>query len=617
MRSSVACVAVLFLAVFVACSGPRPDPGPPEAEFEATLGVLNSGPTSRHLAVLLLLPEAEPGAVPVLTVTGPAAWNSGADYRAHLTSGQIAAGVALIDTGRPWVTGEYELKLSLAEEFRASVTLPLDADIMPLATEVTAAEVTLATTRISWTAPPDSELFSVQLLDVAVPPVAVSEQVYTVASSGSFSGLTLTAGSYQAEINSFSLDWRTAAELPAPGAFSWSRTRQPVIALAADGTVCDDAALSLNTALAEAIKASLSITDEPRCAELAGLTGLIANNSGITNLDGLQYAHSLSTLNLYNNDVTDLEPLRGLQKLGLLDLGSNPHLTDLEPLRDLPALFYLGLNRSTGVTDLSPITGLDTLRQLHLAELPGITTVAPLSGLTGLTALNLSKSGLTDFDSLRSLPGLQRLWLSQLSLTTADIAFLEDLPELTDLNLYLNSIDSLAPLAGLTQLTSLDIGTNPVSDLTPVAGRSFEHLSVSNTLVTEAALSDFLTNLPEPAALGSLSVYGLGLTSWGPLTSGDFSGLYELFVSQNNLTSVPDLSVLPAIEVLLLSDNQLASVTDLHNLRDAFVGRTPERFSTFSVYLSGNLFDETDSAIMEAIAEMRALGVSVDWPPLP
>lgn len=616
MRSAFVVIAVLFLLLLGACSGPRPDPGPPEPEFEATLGVLNTG-SIRYLAVLLLLPEAEAGTTPTLTVTGPVTWNGGNSYSAHLTPEQVTAGVALIDTGRQWVTGEYELKLNLTEEFSASLTLPLDADIMPLTTGVTANDVTPSTARISWSPAPDSELYSVQLLDVAVPPGAVSERVYTTADSQSFDELTLTPGSYQAEINAFSLDWRTASELPEPGAFSWSRTLQPVIALAADGTVCDDAVLSLDRALADAVMAALSITDEPRCAELSGLTGLIANNSGITSLDGLQYAMNLSSLNLYNNDVTDLEPLRGLQKLGLLELGANPNLTDLGPLSELPVLFYLGLNRSVRVTDLNPLSGLDTLQQLHLGELPGITSMAPLSGLTGLTTLNLSQSGFTDFDSLRSLTGLQRLWLSQMSLTTADIAFLEDLPQLTDLNLYFNSIDSLAPLAGLTQLTRLDIGTNPVSDLMHIASRSFEELSVSETLVTEPALFDFLANLPERAALRRLSAYGLGLTSWGPLTSGDFAGLQDLLISDNALTSVPDLSGLPALEQLLISNNQLATVQDLENLRDVFIGRTPERYSSFAVYLSGNLFDETDSAITDVIAELRALGVFVDWPPTP
>lgn len=613
MKSTLINITVVALVLLAACSGPKPDPGPPAAGFDATLGVINIG-SRQDMAVLFLLPEAVAGPEPSLVVEGPASWNGGDGYRAHLTPEQVTAGVALIDTGRPWFAGEYRLKLSLEEEFRATLTLPAEAEIMPQVTDVNASGVTAATALVSWTAPEGSTFYSVQLQDVAVPPVAVSELVLTTADSHSFTGLSLSPGSYQAEVNAYSFDWRSASELPEPGAFSWSRIWQPVISVVADGTVCDDAALSLDRALADAIMAALSITDEPRCTELSGLTGLTAYNSGITSLDGLQYAMNLSSLNLVNNDVTDLEPLRGLQKLGLLELGSNPNLTDLEPLSELPALFYLGLNKSVGVTDLSPLSGLDTLQQLHLGELPGITSMAPLSGLTGLTTLNLSQSGFTDYDSLRSLTGLQRLWLSQMSLTTADIAFLEDLPQLTDLNLYFNSIDSLAPLAGLTQLTRLDIGTNPVSDLMHIASRSFEELSVSETLVTETALFDFLANLPERAALRRLSAYGLGLTSWGPLTSGDFAGLQDLLLSANALTSVPDLSGLPALEQLLISNNQLATVQDLENLRDVFIGRTPERYSSFAVYLSGNLFDETDSAITDVIAEMRDLGIFLDWP---
>ena len=45
---------------------------------------------------------------------------------------------------------------------------------------------------------------------------------------------------------------------------------------------------------------------------------------------------------------------RGLQKLGLLELGANPNLTDLGPLSELPVLFYLGSTGAVRVTDLNP-----------------------------------------------------------------------------------------------------------------------------------------------------------------------------------------------------------------------------------------------------------------------
>jgi hypothetical protein len=120
-------------------------------------------------------------------------------------------------------------------------------------------------------------------------------------------------------------------------------------------------------------------------------------------------------LNLNENQITDLSPLKGLTKLETLDLGYN-RITDLRPLAELTGLQYLRLFDNE-ITNISPLAGLTYLTKLRLAD-NKVTDLSPLKGLTKLEWLELTSNRITD----------------------------------------------ITPLAGLTNLKLLDLGLNPISD---------------------------------------------------------------------------------------------------------------------------------------------------------
>ncbi|EAG6678863.1 GW domain-containing glycosaminoglycan-binding protein [Listeria monocytogenes] len=181
-------------------------------------------------------------------------------------------------------------------------------------------------------------------------------------------------------------------------------------------------------AFAETIKDNLkkkSVTDLVTQSELNSIDQIIANNSDIKSIQGIQYLPNVTKLFLNGNKLTDIKPLANLKNLGWLFLDENK-IKDLCSLKDLKKLkslslehngisdinglvhllqlesLYLGNNKLTDITILSRLTKLDTLS----LEDNEISDIVPLSGLTKLQNLYLSKNHISD---LRALAGLKNL----------------------------------------------------------------------------------------------------------------------------------------------------------------------------------------------------------------
>ena len=73
----------------------------------------------------------------------------------------------------------------------------------------------------------------------------------------------------------------------------------------------------------------------------------------IINLEGLQYAVNLQSLDLYKNQISDISALSGLTNLQSLDLGNN-QLSDISPLSSLINLQRLYLDDNQ-ISDVSPL----------------------------------------------------------------------------------------------------------------------------------------------------------------------------------------------------------------------------------------------------------------------
>ena len=140
--------------------------------------------------------------------------------------------------------------------------------------------------------------------------------------------------------------------------------------------------------------------------EMEGLERLDAENSGIRDLTGLQFAANLEVLGLTHNQISDLSPLAGLIELSRLELDNNP-VSDLSPLKGLKNLHDLRLY-DTQLSDLSPLAGLINLRSL-LISFGSYSDVSPLAGLINLERLWITHANVSDLSPLAGLSNLENL----------------------------------------------------------------------------------------------------------------------------------------------------------------------------------------------------------------
>jgi len=179
-------------------------------------------------------------------------------------------------------------------------------------------------------------------------------------------------------------------------------------------------------------------------SDVADLKTIHIENSGISDLDGIQYLTGLQMIYIEGGKVSKLPDFSASPNLVTIYLKSNP-LKDIRNLKTAKALRYLYLY-DTGVSGLNSIEGLPHLERLEL-----------------------SGNKIAKLPDLSTLPSLRSLSLARNKLTTLQGQGLEKLTNLHSLNLSGNAISNVRPLSGLTELTELILSDTKVSDVAPLA----------------------------------------------------------------------------------------------------------------------------------------------------
>lgn len=206
----------------------------------------------------------------------------------------------------------------------------------------------------------------------------------------------------------------------------------------------------LEEAVRQYVFAKRNTTQPITAADVATLSVIKAKGAGITDLSGLEHCKRLASLELGDNQIRDITPIKGLAMIQLLDL-SNNQIHDLAPLATIPALQYIELSGNK-------------VKDIH-----------PLATLTNLASVYLGKNQISDISPLLHLPRLTSLYLDENEIT--NIGGINSLTRLSSLSLSGNKIADLKPLEGLTGLYYLFLEDNQISDLTPLydmAKKDFE-----------------------------------------------------------------------------------------------------------------------------------------------
>ena len=279
-------------------------------------------------------------------------------------------------------------------------------------------------------------------------------------------------------------------------------------------------------------------------SDMLSLTNLSAIFRNITNVQGLEAAQNLVSLDLQDNRITSVNILTNLTRLVFLDLSEN---------------------RFPQLTIPGGLTNLTTLR----AEFGELTNVTLPAGLTKLTSLRLGFNQLPSLTLPADMTNLSLLSIFQNPLTNLTLP--PTLTSLTNLNLDGNRLSSLNLPAGMAKLDTLIASGNQLTNLTvPVDMTNLIFLRLNDNQLTSLTLAAGLTNLTG-LFLQSNQLTNLTLPP-------DLHHLSQIELSGNKLASLTLPSGLTSLAFLNLTSNQLATITlppDIQQLIGLFVGGNP------------------------------------------
>lgn len=124
-----------------------------------------------------------------------------------------------------------------------------------------------------------------------------------------------------------------------------------------------------DSSLEAAVRAALAQeTGDLLAEEAESLEELDASGQGITDVTGIEQLTNLRVLVLRDNEIADVSPLAGLQRLRYLDLDNNA-IDDVAALAEIDSLEGLVLDHNE-VSDPTPLRGLEHLKSLGLKDNP-------------------------------------------------------------------------------------------------------------------------------------------------------------------------------------------------------------------------------------------------------
>ena len=221
------------------------------------------------------------------------------------------------------------------------------------------------------------------------------------------------------------------------------------------------------------------ISDISPLKNLTKLTSLNLGLNLINDISALATLTELTHLDLGINQIDDIRALASLTKLSHLDLSLN-YLTDISDLASLTELSYLNLSGNY-LTDISDLASFDKLFKLDISG-NGISSIKPLENLTELTSLKADVNQISDISILNSFNKLSELGIAGNEIS--NIKPLENLTGLTSLNISANKISDIKPLKNLNNLSYLDISANQISDISPLKDLNIPRFSALNQTIT-------------------------------------------------------------------------------------------------------------------------------------
>jgi Leucine-rich repeat (LRR) protein len=270
------------------------------------------------------------------------------------------------------------------------------------------------------------------------------------------------------------------------------------------------------------LRGNLVTTVDFSGAKLQRLTDLDLRNNKLSMVQNLEELQSLSTLDLEDNELAQLSSSESnLWSLKYLRLsGNNLESIDVSRFPNL-RLLYLDRNRLGKVAGLLKTKHLDSL-SLREQQTGARIDMSFLSEAFEVRKLFLSGNLLHDFDPQIDFLNLQYLELANCGLQLLTPGLGRMIPNTRILNLNLNALTDLSPLAGIMRLKKLHLAGNRITRLrsTTFALTHFPNLTLADLrgnpltlgfypplvemrVILGDGAGDGQSNAPDPFTLGS------------------------------------------------------------------------------------------------------------------
>lgn len=233
--------------------------------------------------------------------------------------------------------------------------------------------------------------------------------------------------------------------------------------------------------------------EEVTVQEIQTLNQILAPESNITSLVGLEHATNITRLNVSSNKISNLEPIKDLVKLTSIFIDGN-EITDLlmlSNLVNLEAIWAKGneisslegienctklvnLNmEETNITNIDVVSNFPNLETLSLNYIKTDSIdLQPVSNCTKLKYLYLLDIvNVKNLEVISCLKSLENLYVQGYQIKESELALLPNIPNLAMISIGkggLTSVESLKGLKNCSNLTYVILPGNSITDLSPL-----------------------------------------------------------------------------------------------------------------------------------------------------
>lgn len=237
------------------------------------------------------------------------------------------------------------------------------------------------------------------------------------------------------------------------------------------------------------------------------------------------------------------------------------------------------LNKPDGNISMDDVRSISQIIYLPKEESKKIKDLSGIENLENLTDLQLRDNSIENIEPIGKLKWLENLALSNDK--AWDVGVLSSLTQLNSLIVSGNNILNLDSLGNMTKLTSLDFDNINIKDLHSLANmKNLTSLGINNTNIENVDFlrnmtnleslylsKDNITNIDGLSKLTKLGFLNLSNNKISDITSlSGMTSLTFLDLRNNKIENLDSLSYMTNLKVLQLSDNNISNINPLSNL---------------------------------------------------